>query len=139
MPSIALQQAMVLEDAVKRAAGDRHDAGNNVVGGNKYYSYAEGLNSPEDVFLMEVRAFPQVWGSTALGFKGIGGQMITSAMTTVVSFRDSQDPSLWAKAYVYFGGRFAYSAHPTNGDFIRDLEGQTMPAVGDHDYNMEPA
>lgn len=51
---------------------------------------------------IEWYAFPQVWGSTALGFGGMGGQMITTAQTFIV-IGDSE-------AYVYFGGRYAYTA-----------------------------
>lgn len=29
--------------------------------------------------------FPQAWGSTSLGFGGIGGQAMTSAYTTVIT------------------------------------------------------
>ena len=45
-------------------------------------------------------AFPQVWGSTALGFGGIGGQALTTAQTYVILAQGS--------IYVYFGSRFAY-------------------------------
>lgn len=55
--------------------------------------------SPHDC---EVVMFPQTWGSTALGFGGVGGQAITSAYTVVV-----ECARVGAKA-VYFGGRFAY-------------------------------
>jgi len=46
-------------------------------------------------------AWPQTWASSALGFGGVGGQMITSAVT-IVMVVDHQD------AYVYFGGTPAY-------------------------------
>lgn len=45
-------------------------------------------------------SFPQTWGSTALGFGGIGGQAITTAQTYVVLANGA--------IYVYFGSRFAY-------------------------------
>lgn len=45
-------------------------------------------------------AFPQTWGSTALGFGGIGGQAMTTAQTYVVI--------TYGTVYVYFGSRFAY-------------------------------
>ncbi len=55
--------------------------------------------SPHDC---EVVMFPQTWGSTALGFGGVGGQAFTNAYTVVVECARAG-----AKA-VYFGGRFAY-------------------------------
>lgn len=55
--------------------------------------------SPHDC---EVAMFPQTWGSTALGFDGVGGQAITSAYTVVVECVRTGFRA------VYFGGRFAY-------------------------------
>lgn len=49
---------------------------------------------------IEVYSFPQSWGSTALGFGGIGGQASTTATTVVVT--------CGGQACVYFGGQFAY-------------------------------
>lgn len=47
-----------------------------------------------------VYSFPQTWGSTALGFGGVGGAAMTTAQTVVITLdRD---------ACVYFGGRLAY-------------------------------
>lgn len=47
-------------------------------------------------------AFPQLWGTTALGFGGIGGQAMTTAQTIVVV------AELKRVVVVYFDGRFAY-------------------------------
>lgn len=53
----------------------------------------------------ELHTFTQVWGSTALGFGGIGGQAITVARTYVfVPIACNQ------KCIIYFGDRFAYKA-----------------------------
>jgi hypothetical protein len=53
----------------------------------------------------ELYTFNQTWGSTALGFGGIGGQAMTQARTYVfVPVTCNQ------KCMVYFGGRFAYTA-----------------------------
>lgn len=53
-----------------------------------------------------VRAmFPQLWGSTALGFGGIGGQAMTDAYSVVV-----EGPS--GELAVYWSGRFAYLVDP---------------------------
>lgn len=78
--------------------------------------------TPHDV---EVVLFPQVWGSTALGYGGIGGQAMTGAYT-VVAICSHTDT-----AAVYFGdgGRLAYlvpGARVAEG-FKEDLLRQIMP------------
>jgi hypothetical protein len=50
---------------------------------------------------LSVYAFPQMWGSTALGHGGIGGRVMTTAQTWVVFSPDKE-------ALVYFGDRLAY-------------------------------
>lgn len=45
--------------------------------------------------------YPQTWGSTTLGFGGIGGSVMTTAPTTAIEVN--------GKIYVFFGERFAYS------------------------------
>jgi len=55
--------------------------------------------------------FSQTWGSTALGFGGIGGQAMTSAYTTVI-WDDYYN--VWA---VYFGERMAYIIKDPNNLF----------------------
>lgn len=50
---------------------------------------------------VEVIMFPQTWGSTALGYGGMGGAAVTSAYTVIVSNGDCH--------CVYFGqGELAY-------------------------------
>lgn len=66
--------------------------------------------------------FDQTWGSTALGFGGIGGQAITTARTYVFIL-DEQ-----VEAYVYFGGVFAYKT-PINNKFRKDLRNHNMASV----------
>lgn len=58
--------------------------------------------TPDDVHVTAM--FPQMWGSTALGFGGLGGQAMTTAYTTVI---ECQSNGHYA---VYFGssGRLAY-------------------------------
>lgn len=53
----------------------------------------------------ELYTFEQVWGSTALGFGGVGGQAMTSARTYVFVPMECNQ-----KCFVYFAGRFAYKA-----------------------------
>ena len=67
--------------------------------------------------------FPQVWGSTAMGFGGIGGAAITTAYTTVV------ESDIDASCCVYFGGQFAYRIERPNEQFFEDLMKQQMTQV----------
>ena len=56
---------------------------------------------------IEVYMFPQLWGSTALGYGGIGGSSMTTAYTIVVMCTDD--------VCVYFGGsRLAYRLNLRN-------------------------
>lgn len=68
----------------------------------------------------EFHIFPQTWGSTALGFGGMGGRAITEADTIVCVPVSSNQ-----KCVVYFGGRYAYSAD-YNSAFREDLLRQHM-------------
>ena len=77
---------------------------------------------PEFEFTM----FLQTWGSTALGFSGIGGQAITSAYTTVV--RDIY--SGWAG--VFFGESLAYKIFNPNQKFFEDMCNMQMVEVARH-------
>jgi len=70
---------------------------------------------------IEVYSFPQSWGSTALGFGGVGGQAITTAQTTVVI----SSPG----AAVYFGRRLAYVIQNVNVRFGKDLASFNMAEV----------
>ena len=68
----------------------------------------------------EVHVFEQTWGSTALGFGGIGGQAMTTANTYVfVPVTCNQN------AFVYFGCNFAYEAE-VNSVFKEDLQKRSM-------------
>jgi hypothetical protein len=64
--------------------------------------------------------FPQTWGSTALGFGGIGGQAITSAYVCII------ESNLLGQFAVYFGGRFAYVIERPNDKFWEDRSSQRM-------------
>ena len=68
---------------------------------------------------IEVIHFLQTWGSTALGFGGVGGQAMTSAYTTVVMYHHRT-------ACVYFAGRHAYTVNEINKAFIEDLNNRSM-------------
>jgi hypothetical protein len=72
--------------------------------------------------------FPQTWGSTALGYGGIGGAAITGAYTVVVSYGNY--------VCVYFGyGRLAYRldyaemSAEGRDNFHKDLHGHTLKDI----------
>ena len=71
-----------------------------------------------------VYVFEQTWGSTALGFGGMGGQAMTTANTIVlIPINNNQD------CFVYFAGRFAYSV-PYSDEFGEDVKNYSMKSVG---------
>ena len=71
----------------------------------------------------ELVMFDQVWGSTALGFGGIGGQAMTDAKTYV--FIPQVDGE---RCIVYFAGRFAYSV-PYSAKFMEDVSQHCLAPV----------
>lgn len=71
---------------------------------------------------VDVIMFQQTWGSTALGFGGIGGQAITSAYTVVVE-------GLQGDACVYFAGRLAYHIEGPGPKFWEDVAARSMHQV----------
>ena len=71
----------------------------------------------------ELYTFEQTWGSTALGFSGMGGQMITSARTYVFI-----PISCDQKCFVYFAGKFAYEVDYSE-KFMEDVLAGNMAAV----------
>lgn len=73
---------------------------------------------------MLVMQFPQMWGSTALGFGGVGGAAMTTSDTTVILCNGG--------AAVYFGGRKAYVISRINEVFQADVDNQSMCVVGKH-------
>ena len=76
------------------------------------FDYNENPHPTLDDF--ELYTFEQIWGSTALGFGGIGGQMMTEARTYVfVPVNCNQ------KCFVYFAGRFAYAVNYSR-EFMED-------------------
>lgn len=85
------------------------------------FDYSEKQRPTLDNF--ELYTFEQVWGSTALGFGGIGGQAMTSARTYVfVPINCNQ------KCFVYFAGRFAYKADYSQ-EFMDDVLRGNMESV----------
>ena len=73
-----------------------------------------------------IAMFPQMWGSTALGFGGLGGQSMTTAYTIVLSNNG------WSRDYmVYFGRRFAYRVKRPNMRFMTDVGAQRLLPVAE--------
>lgn len=72
---------------------------------------------------VEMYMFPQMWGSTALGFGGMGGQAMTSAYTTVAA--DIQ----YGYYGVFFGEKLAYLVTDPSDEFFEDLKKGNMASI----------
>lgn len=72
-----------------------------------------------------VEMFTQMWGSTALGFGGIGGAAMTTAYTHII-----RGPS--GEHAVYFNGRFAYLVERPTDKFYQDVRDHNMTSVSNH-------
>jgi hypothetical protein len=70
----------------------------------------------------DMYTFKQTWGTTSLGFSGVGGSAITEARTYVFIPRIDNQPCI-----VYFAGQFAYAV-PYSKVFMEDVK----------NHNMEP-
>lgn len=64
--------------------------------------------------------FPQTWGSTALGFGGVGGAAMTSAYVCII------ESDLIGQIAVYFGGQLAYVITHPNRTFFEHIANQKM-------------
>jgi len=71
----------------------------------------------------EIHIFEQIWGSTSLGFGGIGGQAMTSATTYVFIPRCGIQ-----KCFVYFAGRFAYAVNYSD-ELMDDVLNRNMASI----------
>lgn len=87
------------------------------------FDYSNNSNPTLDDF--ELYTFEQTWGSTALGFGGVGGQAITSAITYVFI-----PISINQKCFVYFAGRFAYAVDYSE-KFMKDVLDCDMASVAE--------
>lgn len=70
----------------------------------------------------DIFVFTETWGSTALGFGGIGGSAMTTTWTHVVSTSDG-------KYHIFFDGRHAYSVENPTEEFKHDLGNRFMKSV----------
>ena len=86
------------------------------------FDYSNNLYPPTlDDF--ELHTFEQMWGSTALGFGGVGGQAMITAITYIfIPIGINQ------KCFVYFAGRFAYAVDYSD-KFMKDVLGCNVAAV----------
>ena len=85
------------------------------------FDYSDNSNPTLDDF--ELHTFEQTWGSTALGFGGVGGQAMTTAITYVfIPIGINQ------KCFVYFAGSFAYAVDYSD-KFMKDVLGCNVAAV----------
>ena len=85
------------------------------------FDYSDNSNPILDDF--KLHTFEQTWGSTALGFGGVGGQAMTSATTYVfIPIVINQ------KCFVYFAGRFAYAVDYSE-KFMEDVLKCNMASV----------
>lgn len=109
-----------------------HNAFSPIV--EKRKDWQASKNSSVDVFYdvtrkhyeheIEVDAvFVQTWGSTALGFGGIGGSAMTDAYTIVLR-------STYTNEYlVYFDGGFAYKLTKPNKQFFEDIRYKNLESI----------
>lgn len=80
---------------------------------------------------IDVHSFPQTWGSTALGYDGIGGSAMTTAQTIVLYNSKANI------VRVYFGSdRLAYQIDNPTEEFFKDLDLKNIKSVqGSEKYN----
>ena len=71
----------------------------------------------------DVHTFEQTWGSTALGFEGIGGQAMTTSNTYVIVPKVIDHPCV-----VYFSGRFAYKC-PYTDTLKEDIKNHSIAPI----------
>lgn len=91
----------------------------------KYPEYKERMESKDltrkiPVYENDFYMFPQMWGSTTLGFGGVGGCAMTQAYTVVVWNR------VLEYSFVFFDGRLAYAVKSPNEKFLNDLRSFDM-------------
>lgn len=80
----------------------------------------------------ELHTFVQVWGSTARGFPGIGGQTMTAQRTYVFIPVYCEKE----KCLVFFGSRFAYAV-PYSQKFIEDVKNEQVESVSRKEKYLE--
>ena len=87
-------------------------------------------NQYKDEDIADIVHFSQTWESTCLGFGGIGGQALTSALTSVIFKTDG-------KIDVFFGGHKAYTIPKMNQTFYDDLNKHYLKSVRESKVYMD--
>ena len=92
----------------------------------KYYI---GKNNKSEE-IDQIISFEQSWPSTALGFGGFGGDMITTEYTIVIILVDLETNKSFAD--IFFFGFFAYRVpYKSNSLVQQDIMRQSMASVKD--------
>jgi hypothetical protein len=94
----------------------------------QFLSVPEG-NGVHDLEHFDLYTWPQVWGSTATGWGGVGGQMVTSENVTCIVRGN--------RCCVYFGGRFAYEANLLDPWFRKRYDAKRVPSFPDFKAHIE--
>ena len=105
----------------------KHDAWRSTLKREEYKTavapadcFVEKTRKHRDYDMSVYAMFVQTWGSTALGFGGIGGQAITSAYVSVI------ESNLTGEFAVYFHGMLAYVIKRPNEKFWEDVHSRKM-------------
>ena len=77
----------------------------------------DGIKEKPD---FDVIVFSQCWGSTALGFEGFGGQMMTEAYTSVFEDRVS------GIFFIFFGTSLCYKLYSPSDEFFEDIKNRNL-------------
>lgn len=88
--------------------------------------YEDRIERPRRDMIEVVAMFLQTWGSTALGFGGIGGSSMTTDYVTVLKETYS------GQVCVYFGGCFAYRIARPGEALLADIQNKCLVDVGQH-------
>lgn len=83
----------------------------------------ESHRRPKTYDITFLEMWQQMWGSTALGFGGIGGAAMTTANVFVLGHKYSN------ARLVYFGPNFAYKILNPNEQFTQDVLNRHMVDV----------
>lgn len=127
----------VMRDGLKKGmAWSDRKPGENMVEFRKRACEPTPTRPDESCVVVEAM-FPETWGSTALGFGGIGGQAMTTAYTVVLSVDD-------AHYLVYWSGRHAYTINARDPKFNleafkADLGAQRTREIGQRGHYFKPA
>ncbi len=96
------------------------------------YPMLDKVRRPDISEIQVTAMFPQMWGSTALGFGGIGGAAMTPAYTVVVTGPSNQVAVYWAGQHAYTIDLNAISEQQ-RADFTADLNKNWTVSLNDAD------